>query len=106
MDVGVRFEEDDPSDALPVELDALEKWGVGNRLLRDRLAGISEADCRQAEWRRGVLPPGPLGLRTLEAVLDELRPLVDKTAALRAKPRRTVDVTADLGRRPAAPRAR
>ena len=96
LDVGVRFEEDDPSDALPVELDALEKWGVGNRLLRDRLAGISEADCRQAEWRRGVLPPGPLGVRTLEDVLNDLRPLVDRTAALRAKPRRTVDVTATL----------
>ncbi|MEP6559943.1 MAG: exodeoxyribonuclease V subunit gamma [Nakamurella sp.] len=96
LDIGIRFEEDDPSDALPVELDSLEKWGVGNRLLRDRLAGISEADCQQAEWRRGVLPPGPLGARTLNAVLDDLRPLVDKTAALRAKPRRTVDVVADL----------
>ncbi|MET0967545.1 MAG: exodeoxyribonuclease V subunit gamma [Nakamurella sp.] len=96
LDIGIRFEEDDPSDALPVELDSLEQWGVGNRLLRDRLAGISESDCRQAEWRRGVLPPGPLGMRTLEAVLDDLRPLVDKTAALRAKPRRTVDVVADL----------
>jgi len=96
LDIGVRFEEDDPSDALPVELDALEQWGVGTRLLHDRLAGISESDCRQAEWRRGVLPPGPLGMRTLETVLDDLRPLVDKTAPLRAKPRRTVDVVADL----------
>jgi exodeoxyribonuclease V gamma subunit len=96
LDIGIRFEEGDPSDALPVELDSLEQWGVGNRLLRDRLAGISESDCQQAEWRRGVLPPGPLGIRTLEAVLDDLRPLVDKTAALRAKPRRTVDVLADL----------
>ena len=96
LDVGIRYEEDDPSDALPVELDALEKWGVGNRLLRDRLAGISEADCRQAEWRRGVLPPGPLGVRALEDVMDDLRPLVDRTAELRAKPRRSVDVTATL----------
>jgi exodeoxyribonuclease V gamma subunit len=96
LDVGVRFEQDEPSDALPVELDALEKWGVGDRLLRDRLAGITEADCQQAEWRRGVLPPGPLGTRTLDAVLNELRPLVDKTAELRAKPRRTVDITVQL----------
>ncbi len=96
LDIGLRFEEDDPSDALPVELDALQTWGVGDRLLRDRLAGISEEDCRQAEWRRGVLPPGPLGMRTLDGVLQDLRPLVDRTAALRAAPRRSVDVTVDL----------
>jgi exodeoxyribonuclease V gamma subunit len=96
LDIGLRFEEDDPSDALPVELDALQTWGVGNRLLRDRLGGVSEEDCRQAEWRRGVLPPGPLGQRTLDGVLEELRPLVDRTAALRAAPRRTADVTVDL----------
>jgi exodeoxyribonuclease V gamma subunit len=96
LDVGVRFEEDDPSDSLPVELNALEKWGVGSRLLRDGLAGVSEADCRQSEWRRGVLPPGPLGSRALDEVLQDVRPLVEKTAALRAKPRRTVDVTVGL----------
>ncbi len=96
LDIGLRFEEDDPSDALPVELDALQRWGVGNRLLRDRLAGISEEDCRQAEWRRGVLPPGPLGMRTLDDVLQDLRPLVDRTAALRSAPRRSADVTVDL----------
>ncbi|MGS0688612.1 exodeoxyribonuclease V subunit gamma [Nakamurella sp. GG22] len=96
LDIGLRFEEDDPSDALPVELDALETWGVGDRLLKDRLAGVSEEECRQAEWRRGVLPPGPLGQRTLNGVLEDLRPLVDRTAALRAAPRRTADVTVDL----------
>ncbi len=96
LDIALRFEEEDPSDALPVELDALQRWGVGDRLLRDRLAGISEEDCRQAEWRRGVLPPGPLGMRTLDDVLQELRPLVDRTAALRSAPRRSADVTVDL----------
>jgi exodeoxyribonuclease V gamma subunit len=96
LDVGVRFDEDDPSDSLPVELNALEKWGVGSRLLRDGLAGVSEADSRQSEWRRGVLPPGPLGSRALDEVLNDVRPLVEKTASLRVKPRRNVDVTVEL----------
>ncbi len=96
LDVGIRFEDDEPSDAMPVELNALERWAVGDRLLKDRLAGISEDDCRQAEWRRGVLPPGPLGATTLETVLAEVRPLIDRTAPLRVVPRRTVDVTAAL----------
>jgi exodeoxyribonuclease V gamma subunit len=94
--VAVPFDEDDPPDALPVELDQLQRWGVGNRLLLDRLAGISEEECRQAEWRRGLLPPGPLGMRTLESVFEDLRPLVDTTAALRTAPHRSVDVTVDL----------
>ena len=96
LDVAVRFEQDEPSDALPVELNALEQWSIGERLLRDRLAGMSEEDCRQAEWRRGVLPPGPLGARTLEDVLYDVRPLVERTAALRAAARRTVDVAVQL----------
>ena len=94
--MGIRFEQDDPSDALPVDLDNLELWGVGNRLLRARLAGVSEYDCRQAELRRGVLPPFYLGSRTLDALFEEIGPLVDKTAQLRAAPRQTVDVVVDL----------
>ena len=96
LDVGIRFEQDDPSDALPVDLNSLELWGVGDRLLRARLAGVPENDCRQAELRRGVLPPFQLGGRTLETLFEEIRPLVDKTESLRAAPRRTVDVVLDL----------
>ena len=96
LDVATRFEEDDPSDSLTVELDNLQKWAVGDRLLRDRLSGIDEAACRQAEWRRGVLPPGPLGQGTLDEVLGEVGPLVDRTAALVASDRRTVDVMVPL----------
>jgi len=96
LDVAVRFEQDEPSDSLPVELDALERWSIGDRLLRDRLAGMSEEDCRQAEWRRGVLPPGLLGSRTLDDVLYDVGPLVERTAPLRATARRTVDVAVQL----------
>ena len=37
--------EDEPADALPVELDNLEQWAVGERVLRERLAGLDPADC-------------------------------------------------------------
>jgi exodeoxyribonuclease V gamma subunit len=90
LDVAVRFEDDDPSDALTVELDALEKWKLGDRMLRDRLAGVDEQTCRNVEWRRGMLPPGPLGNTQLTSVLAEVEPLVSATA------RRTVDVLAEL----------
>ena len=96
LDVATRYEEDEPSDSLTVELDNLQKWAVGDRLLRDRLSGIEEAACRQAEWRRGVLPPGPLGQATLDEVLGEAGPLVDRTAALIGPARRSVDVLVPL----------
>ncbi len=101
LDVAVPFEQDDPPDDMPVDLDALAQWGVGERILRDRLAGVPEDECRQAEWRRGVLPPANLGGRVLERVLDDVRPLVDRTASLRSSPRRTVEVSVPLpdGRR-------
>ncbi|WP_420121607.1 exodeoxyribonuclease V subunit gamma [Nakamurella sp.] len=101
LEVAVPFEQEDPPDDLPVVLDALQEWGVGDRLLRDRLAGVPEEECRQAEWRRGVLPPAALGRRTLEKVLADVRPLVDRTAGLRSGPRHTVEVSVELtgGRR-------
>ncbi|HEY7811747.1 MAG TPA: exodeoxyribonuclease V subunit gamma, partial [Nakamurella sp.] len=101
LDVAVPFEQDDPPDDLPVDLDALQEWGVGDRILRDRLAGVPEEECRHAEWRRGVLPPAKLGGRALEKVLRDVRPLVDRTVTLRAAPRRTVEVSVPLpdGRR-------
>jgi len=97
LDVALRYEENEPSDSLAVELDNLELWAIGDRLLRDRLAGASDDDCLQAEWRRGVLPPGVLGTRTLERALSEVEPLVAGTAELRAGEPRTVDVVVPLG---------
>jgi exodeoxyribonuclease V gamma subunit len=96
LDVAVLQEEPEPSDRLAVELDALEAWAVGDRVLRDRLAGGSLEQARQAEWRRGALPPGGLGARALDRVLRDVEPLVEGTAALRAAPRRSVDVTVAL----------
>jgi exodeoxyribonuclease V gamma subunit len=68
--LGISFfaDDEDPADGLPVELDELEKWGVGDRLLRARLGGAELSRCVQAEWRRGVVPPGPLGARLLDTI--------------------------------------
>jgi len=97
LDLALRFEEADPSDALAVELDNLERWKIGDRLLRDRLAGADEEASKQAEWRRGVLPPGRLGATTLFELLAEVEPLVTKTVELRAPEARNVDVVVGLG---------
>ena len=54
---------DEVGDALPVELDELEQWGVGQRLL-DARDGRRPTAARRSAPRspRGTLPPGQLGM--------------------------------------------
>jgi exodeoxyribonuclease V gamma subunit len=68
---------DEVADALPVELDALERWGVGQRLLDGVLAGASIDACVAAEIARGMLPPG----RLATPVIERIRPIVAHIAA-------------------------
>lgn len=51
---------DEPVDSLPIDLDGLEKWSVGDRILRARVRGASLDDIIAAERARGILPPGHL----------------------------------------------
>jgi exodeoxyribonuclease V gamma subunit len=64
---------DDVQDDLQVELDGLGKWGVGQRLLDARLAGVDGRAAILAEIARGSLPPGVLG----QPVIDEVFPVLD-----------------------------
>ncbi len=63
---------DEIEDELSVELDGLERWGVGQRLLEARLRGIDERTAILAEIARGTLPPGVLG----KPVISDLSPIV------------------------------
>ena len=97
VDVALAADEDQPEDALPVEIDSLAQWAVGDRVLADLLAGLDEAVVKQREWRRGELPPGQLGWRMLGQILGRARPLHEAAGALRTTPPRAVDVAVDLG---------
>ncbi len=75
---------DEVEDAMPVELDPLEQWGVGQRLLEGVLAGGELMDCMRAEMARGALPPGELGRATLADIRPVLVQLADEAKALGA----------------------
>lgn len=89
--------EEDLADALPIELDGLAKWELGERMLAARLTGADPAGLRAAEWRRGTLPPFRLG----GAVLDEIEHTVDTLVRVAqpdyAAAPRAVDIAVDLG---------
>ncbi len=97
LDVSTPFEPDELSDAIPVGLDALEVWQVGDRLLREVLAGQDPVAVMTAEQLRGTLPPGVLGRRALAGVTEECQKLFTRTADLREGEPRSIDVDVDLG---------
>jgi exodeoxyribonuclease V gamma subunit len=75
LGIGVADYSDEVEDALPVELDGLGRWGVGQRVLEARLAGVEPRAARLAEIARGTLPPGHLGapvMARIEPVVEEI----------------------------------
>jgi exodeoxyribonuclease V gamma subunit len=88
---------DEVEDELPVELDALGKWGVGQRLLDGVLAGADLDACKNAELARGTLPPGHLALPVLEEIGAVVAQLASAKKALGAEePPGSLDVNLAL----------
>jgi exodeoxyribonuclease V gamma subunit len=101
LDLTLPWDVDAVSDAMPVEIDQLETWGVGDRMLDDMLRGIHPDTAREIEWRRGALPPGQLGWRKATEVRETamnlaVAALTHRQVAARAY---DVDVTLRGGRR-------
>ncbi|MEX2290479.1 MAG: exodeoxyribonuclease V subunit gamma [Mycobacteriales bacterium] len=99
LGVHVPDRQDSVADALAAELDPLQKWDVGDRMLAARLVGLDAAAFNQAEWRRGTLPPGPLGMRLLAELEAAVESLVQAARTVHAGRPRALDVVIDLGGR-------
>jgi len=97
LGVYVPDSEDGVADALQADLDGLQKWDVGDRMLAARLAGVEAGAFNQAELRRGTLPPGPLGLRLLAELEAAVEPIVQAALPIHVGLPRAVDVVVDLG---------
>jgi exodeoxyribonuclease V gamma subunit len=93
------YDVDETKDAIPITLDGLEKWDVGDRLVRDVLSGGDPQSAMLAEQLRGLLPPEDLGSAMLTEIVQRVRPLVEAAVPLRTGPARTLDVDIDLGDR-------
>ena len=71
LDYTLPWDVDGVEDAMPVDINALEEWTVGDQMLGDILRGMTPDEARQAEWRRGTLPPGQLGWRKATEIRDQ-----------------------------------
>jgi exodeoxyribonuclease V gamma subunit len=96
LELSATDDEDEPSDAIPVDPDALEKWAVGDRLLRAGVTGLPADHAVRAEWLRGQLPPGRLGHDIVAPIGAEVAELVEGSAELRALDPEHVDVSLTL----------
>ncbi|KAB7746410.1 exodeoxyribonuclease V subunit gamma [Nostocoides sp. F2B08] len=95
-------------EGIPIELDGLATWAIGERVLRSVLAGRDLDGICDAELWRGELPPGALGHRVLHDIAVEVRELTRVAWAVAGigapgvpLPREVVDldVTLPSGRR-------
>jgi exodeoxyribonuclease V gamma subunit len=87
---------DEVQDAIPVELDKLEEWGVGQRLLEGVLAGADMDACLLAEQARGLLPPARLAVPVLERIRGVVRQIAGQVEDLADEPPNSLDVNLGL----------
>jgi exodeoxyribonuclease V gamma subunit len=99
LDYTLPWEVDGVEDAMPVDINALEEWTVGDRMLDDMLHDMDPAQARDAEWRRGTLPPGRLGWRKATEICGQATLLAEAARAYRSANADAVDVDIDLGGR-------
>ena len=96
--IGLPEDGDEILDVLPVDLNGLELWQVGDRLLQDVLRGSDLDLAREKEWRRGSMPPGRYGWRQLRGVAENVEPLAAMASTVRGDlPSTSIDVDVDLG---------
>ena len=76
LGVSLREVGDELPDGIPVDLDGLEKWAVGDRMLRAVRRHLDVDAWIAGEQARGTLPPGDLGMR----LIQDIAPSVDEIA--------------------------
>lgn len=98
LDVALPDDADEVSDAIPVEVDGLVEWQVGDRVLNALLGGADPEAVLAREWRRAELPPGTRGWQLLQRIVAETIPVATLVDSIRAgRDAEALDVELDLG---------
>ena len=91
------WQSEQPSDEIPIELDGLERWAVGDRLLTLVRTGHPIEQAVRAEWLRGSVPPGQLGDRLLTDLAEQVAPIVASLPVNADDPVTHHDIALDCG---------
>ncbi|MFH5821153.1 exodeoxyribonuclease V subunit gamma [Georgenia sp. AZ-5] len=96
LQLSLAGEIEDVEDRLPLSLDGLATWQIGDRLLAARLDGVDARQAFNAEWRRGEVPPRELGRATLLDVDARVALIAEAARTYAVGPAAAVDVTVAL----------
>jgi exodeoxyribonuclease V gamma subunit len=97
LDCTLPWDVDGIEDAMPVDIDPLHSWAVGDRMLHDMLRGMDLRVAMNAEWRRGTLPPLRLGWRKAEAISHTAAQLASIAASHQRGQAQAYDIAVRLG---------
>lgn len=64
-------------DGIPIELDGLQRWQIGDRMLTALLAGAEATATVEAELWRGELPPDGLGRSVMDVLCTEVQAMAE-----------------------------
>ena len=98
--VSLYAEDPPPAPQIPVSLDGLERWAVGERMLALHLQGQELDVLRAAEWRRGELPPRAFGAKVLDTVAQQVGEVREAAEPFLGQPAVKVEIAAQVGGRP------
>lgn len=101
LDVALPYEEQEAGDAMPITLDGLQSWQIGDRALQESLVGTAPDDITRMERLRGAIPPGALGAEVLHKAIDGVKALRSPVVELLQRETASIDIDARLpdGRR-------
>lgn len=97
LDCTLPWDVEEISDAMPVEIGALQAWTVGDRMLHDMLRGLGLDVAMNTEWRRGTLPPLRLGWRKADSISRIATELAGVAQGYQRTQARAHDIAVDLG---------
>lgn len=92
---GISFEAEEVDTAdeeIPLTLEALAAWGVGDRMLTLGRQGAALDDVVRAEWLRGDVPPRALGADPLVRIRRSVEPLLEQARQAQTQPATEHDV--------------
>ena len=96
LEISLPYDVDPPGNDIPIDLGGLERWSVGNDIVRAVLDGADPQAVLSAALRRGTLPPGELGETALKGICESAQKVVQQATTHRVGEPVTTDVALEV----------